>query len=87
MDLINFQTTPGVLHFEPAAKVKTDRRSGIEAARKLSDVQHCQHSAIQRRSELKTCWPVLKLVTRHPQNHGTVERLYGVLQDKLAIWM
>ncbi|KRX93357.1 hypothetical protein T4E_6883 [Trichinella pseudospiralis] len=38
-------------------------------------------------AELKTCWPVLKLVTRHPQNHGTVERLYGVLQDKLAIWI
>ncbi|KRY56767.1 KRAB-A domain-containing protein 2, partial [Trichinella britovi] len=32
----------------------------------------------------------LKLVTgrpRHPQSQGAVERLNGVVQDKLAIWM
>ncbi|KRZ82954.1 KRAB-A domain-containing protein 2 [Trichinella sp. T8] len=41
-------------------------------------------------AELKTCWPELKLVTgrpRHPQSQGAVERLNGVVQDKLAIWM
>ncbi|KRY47576.1 KRAB-A domain-containing protein 2 [Trichinella britovi] len=41
-------------------------------------------------AELKTCWPELKLVTgrpRHPQSQGAVERLNGVLQDKLAMWM
>ncbi|KRX14703.1 KRAB-A domain-containing protein 2 [Trichinella nelsoni] len=41
-------------------------------------------------AELKTCWPELKLVTcrpRHPQSQSAVERLNGVVQDKLAIWM
>ncbi|XP_003368518.1 putative KRAB-A domain-containing protein 2 [Trichinella spiralis] len=41
-------------------------------------------------AELKTCLPELKLVTgrpRHPQSQGTVERLNGVVQDKLAIRM
>ncbi|KRX74235.1 KRAB-A domain-containing protein 2 [Trichinella sp. T6] len=41
-------------------------------------------------AELKTYWPELKLVTgrpRHPQSQGAVERLNGVVQDKLAIWM
>ncbi|KRY46824.1 KRAB-A domain-containing protein 2 [Trichinella britovi] len=41
-------------------------------------------------AELKTCWPELKLVTgrpRHPQSQGAVERLNGVVQDKLAIWI
>ena len=41
-------------------------------------------------SELSTLWPELKLVTgrpRHPQSQGAVERLYGVIQDKLKIWM
>ncbi|KRZ17822.1 SCAN domain-containing protein 3 [Trichinella zimbabwensis] len=41
-------------------------------------------------SELKTCWPELKLVTgrpSHPQSQGAVERLNGIVQDKLAIWM
>ncbi|KRZ82402.1 Retrovirus-related Pol polyprotein from transposon [Trichinella sp. T8] len=41
-------------------------------------------------AKTRTCWPELKLVTgrpRHPQSQGAVERLNGVLQDKLAIWM
>ena len=41
-------------------------------------------------SELSTLWPELKLVTgrpRHPQSQGAVERLNGVIQDKLKIWM
>ena len=41
-------------------------------------------------AELSTLWPELKLVTgrpRHPQSQGAVERLNGVIQDKLAIWM
>ena len=41
-------------------------------------------------SELSTLWPELKLVTgrpRHPQSQGAVERLNGVIQDKLEIWM
>ena len=41
-------------------------------------------------SELSTLWPDLKLVTgrpRHPQSQGAVERLNGVIQDKLKIWM
>ncbi|XP_068209184.1 KRAB-A domain-containing protein 2-like [Palaemon carinicauda] len=41
-------------------------------------------------AKLSTLWPELKLVTgrpRHPQSHGAVERLNGVIQDKLAIWM
>ncbi|XP_003368871.1 KRAB-A domain-containing protein 2, partial [Trichinella spiralis] len=53
------------------AKVKTGGRSGIEAARNLFNSE-------------------LKLVTgrpRHPQSQGAVERLNGVVQDKLAIWM
>ncbi|XP_064109720.1 SCAN domain-containing protein 3-like [Macrobrachium nipponense] len=35
-------------------------------------------------------WPQLQLVTgrpRHPQSQGAVERLNGVIQDKLKIWM
>ncbi|XP_068235771.1 KRAB-A domain-containing protein 2-like [Palaemon carinicauda] len=41
-------------------------------------------------SELSTLWPELKLVTgrpRDPQSQGAVERLNGVIQDKLKIWM
>ena len=41
-------------------------------------------------AELSTLWPELKLVTgrpRHPQSQGAVERLNGVIQDKLAICM
>ena len=41
-------------------------------------------------AELSNLWPELKLVTgrpRHPQSQGAVERLNGVIQDKLAIWM
>ncbi|KAL8589382.1 hypothetical protein ACOMHN_021534 [Nucella lapillus] len=41
-------------------------------------------------AELSTLWPDLKLVTgrpRHPQSQGAVERVNGVVQDKLAIWM
>ncbi|XP_068205367.1 KRAB-A domain-containing protein 2-like [Palaemon carinicauda] len=41
-------------------------------------------------AELSTIWPELKLVTgrpRHPQSQGAVERLNGVIQDKLAIWI
>lgn len=41
-------------------------------------------------SELSTLWPDLQLVTgrpRHPQSQGAVERLNGVIQDKLRIWM
>ena len=41
-------------------------------------------------SELSTLWPQLQLVTgrpRHPQSQGAVERLNGVIQDKLKIWM
>ena len=41
-------------------------------------------------SELSILWPNLKLVTgrpRHPQSQGAVERLNGVIQDKLSIWM
>ena len=41
-------------------------------------------------TELSTLWANLKLVTGrhcHPQSQGTVERLNGVIQDKLAIWM
>ncbi|KRZ02148.1 KRAB-A domain-containing protein 2 [Trichinella zimbabwensis] len=41
-------------------------------------------------TELKICWPELKLVAgrpRHPQSQGAVERLNGILQDKLSIWM
>ncbi|KAL8578594.1 hypothetical protein ACOMHN_015050 [Nucella lapillus] len=41
-------------------------------------------------AELSTLWPNLKLVTgrpRHPQSQGAVERVNGVVQDKLAIWM
>ncbi|XP_068229732.1 KRAB-A domain-containing protein 2-like [Palaemon carinicauda] len=41
-------------------------------------------------SELSTLWPELILVTgrqRHPQSQGAVERLNGVIQDKLKIWM
>ncbi|XP_068224222.1 KRAB-A domain-containing protein 2-like [Palaemon carinicauda] len=41
-------------------------------------------------SELSTLWPQLLLVTgraRHPQSQGAVERLNGVIQDKLKIWM
>ncbi|GFR64338.1 KRAB-A domain-containing protein 2 [Elysia marginata] len=41
-------------------------------------------------AELSTLWPQLKLVTerlRHPQSQGAVERLNGVIQDKLVIWM
>ncbi|KRY49554.1 hypothetical protein T03_9004 [Trichinella britovi] len=49
------------------------------------------HSAIRQRSGIfKTCWPELKLVTGSPlpsQNQGAVERLNGVVQEKLAIWM
>ena len=40
--------------------------------------------------ELSTLWPDLKLVTgrpRHPQSQGAVERLNGVVQEKLTIWM
>ena len=41
-------------------------------------------------AELATLWPELKLVTsraRHPQSQGAVDRLNGVVQDKLKIWM
>ncbi|XP_076045792.1 KRAB-A domain-containing protein 2-like [Oratosquilla oratoria] len=41
-------------------------------------------------AELSVLWPELKLVTgrpRHPQSQGAVERLNGVIQDKLTIWM
>ena len=41
-------------------------------------------------SELSTLWPQLQLVTgrsRNPQSQGAVERLNGVIQDKLKIWM
>ncbi|XP_063865374.1 KRAB-A domain-containing protein 2-like [Scylla paramamosain] len=41
-------------------------------------------------TELSMLWPELKLVTgrpRHPQSQGAVERLNGVIQDKLTIWM
>ncbi|KRY82683.1 hypothetical protein T4D_11374 [Trichinella pseudospiralis] len=67
-----FESLYEVLHFEPA-KVKTFRRSGIEAARNPFNGQCSQHSAIRQRS-------------RHPQSQGAVERLNGVVQDKLAIW-
>ena len=39
-------------------------------------------------SELSTLWPKLKLVTgqpRHPQSQDAIERLNGVIQDKLKI--
>ncbi|XP_068234227.1 KRAB-A domain-containing protein 2-like [Palaemon carinicauda] len=41
-------------------------------------------------AELSTLWTELKLVTgrpRHPQSQGAVERLNGVIQDKLGTWM
>jgi hypothetical protein len=41
-------------------------------------------------AEFSMLWPELKLVTerpRHPQSQGAVERLNGVIQDKLVIWM
>ncbi|KAK8397166.1 hypothetical protein O3P69_004701 [Scylla paramamosain] len=41
-------------------------------------------------SELAALWPELKLVTkhpRHPQSQSAVERLNGVIQEKLTIWM
>ncbi|XP_068221741.1 KRAB-A domain-containing protein 2-like [Palaemon carinicauda] len=41
-------------------------------------------------SELSTLWPELKLVTGRtsdPQSQGAVERLNGVIQDKLKIWI
>ncbi|KRY06566.1 SCAN domain-containing protein 3 [Trichinella patagoniensis] len=40
--------------------------------------------------KLKSCWPELRLVSgrpQHPQSHGAVERLNGVVQDKSAILM
>ncbi|KRZ83412.1 SCAN domain-containing protein 3 [Trichinella sp. T8] len=40
--------------------------------------------------KLKTCWPELRLVSgrpQHPQSHGAVERLNGVVQDKSTILM
>ena len=39
---------------------------------------------------MSTLWPDYKLLTgrpRHPQSQGTVERLNGVVKDKLKIWM
>ena len=41
-------------------------------------------------AELATLWSEFKLVTgraRHPQSQGAVDRLNGVVQDKLKIWM
>ena len=41
-------------------------------------------------SEMSTLWPDCKLGTgrpRHPQSQGAVERLNGVIQEKLKIWM
>ncbi|XP_068223849.1 KRAB-A domain-containing protein 2-like, partial [Palaemon carinicauda] len=41
-------------------------------------------------AELSTLWPEFKLVTGrpcHPQSQGVGERINGVIQEKLAIWM
>ncbi|KRZ15916.1 KRAB-A domain-containing protein 2 [Trichinella zimbabwensis] len=41
-------------------------------------------------AELISLWSEIAFVTvkpRHPQNQGGVERLNGIIQDKLAIWM
>ncbi|KRX52601.1 KRAB-A domain-containing protein 2 [Trichinella sp. T9] len=88
-----------VINFQALLDVKTGR-SGIKAARNLHNLfwLFCNPTTVKCHNapssaiitELKTCWPELKLVTgrsRHPQSQGAIERLNGVVQKKLAIRM
>ncbi|KRZ10756.1 SCAN domain-containing protein 3 [Trichinella zimbabwensis] len=102
VDLINFQTMPDgdykyimtyLNHFTKfciLSPLKSKRAE--EVASKLLEIflTFGAPSILQSDNERKTCWPELKLVTgrpSHPQSKSAVERLNGIVQDKLAIWI